>query len=64
MSPGLEESRITCPYCWEQIWIQLDLSVAGQEYIEDCQVCCRPIEIRYSVADDALEGVTATRADG
>ena len=64
MSTGLEESRITCPYCWEQIWIELDLSVAGQEYIEDCQVCCRPIQVCYTVADGILEGVTANPADG
>jgi hypothetical protein len=29
----------------------VDLSVPGQDYIEDCFVCCRPIRIRY-VADD------------
>jgi hypothetical protein len=32
----------------------LDLSVRGQSYVEDCEVCCNPIEIRYSVEDDAL----------
>ena len=32
----------------------LDLSVARQTYIEDCEVCCRSIEISYSIEDDAL----------
>ena len=32
----------------------LDLSVARQSYIEDCEVCCRPIEIRYAVEDGEL----------
>jgi hypothetical protein len=30
----------------------LDLSVLSQEYIEDCEVCCRPIEIKYQVGED------------
>jgi hypothetical protein len=29
----------------------LDTSVARQTYIEDCEVCCRPIEITYVVED-------------
>jgi hypothetical protein len=29
--------------------LQLDLSAGDQEYIEDCQVCCQPILIRYAV---------------
>ena len=32
----------------------LDLSAGGQSYIEDCEVCCRPIEIRYAVEEDEL----------
>jgi len=30
----------------------LDLSVPGQTYVEDCEVCCNPIEISYSVDVD------------
>lgn len=26
----------------------LDLSVERQIYVEDCEVCCRPIEISYT----------------
>ena len=29
----------------------LDTSVKGQTYVEDCEVCCRPIEVRYMVKD-------------
>ena len=32
----------------------LDLSVRRQIYIEDCEVCCNPIEISYTIEDDAL----------
>ena len=32
----------------------LDTSVKGQIYVEDCEVCCQPIEVRYRVEDDAV----------
>jgi hypothetical protein len=32
----------------------LDMSVKGQTYTEDCEVCCRPIEVRYTVVDDEV----------
>jgi len=40
-----------CPYCWQKISVILDLSVAAQEYIEDCEVCCRPIQISFKCND-------------
>jgi transposase-like protein len=44
----LQETPIDCPYCGETITVLIDTSVDEQEYIEDCQVCCRPIVIRTS----------------
>ena len=41
----LLERTITCPSCWEGIDIELDLSGEGQDYVEDCSVCCRPMRI-------------------
>lgn len=32
----------------------LDLSISHHTYIEDCEVCCNPIEISYTVEDDTL----------
>jgi transcription elongation factor Elf1 len=43
----LQERTFTCPYCWEQISVFLDPSVREQTYIEDCEVCCRPMHIEY-----------------
>ena len=48
------EHFFTCPYCWEEISILLDISVTAQTYVEDCEVCCNPIEIRYVVEDGAV----------
>jgi hypothetical protein len=49
-----EEAQISCPFCGEPLSILLDLSIPEQDYIEDCQVCCRPIRIVYSSADGIL----------
>jgi transcription elongation factor Elf1 len=48
------EYFFTCPYCSEQISMVLDTSVKKQIYIEDCEVCCHPIEVRYMVEDDEV----------
>lgn len=42
------EHFFTCPYCWQEISFVIDLSVREQSYIEDCEVCCRPVQIRYT----------------
>lgn len=39
----LTQSTITCPYCGERLDILIDPSDLDQQYIEDCQVCCKPI---------------------
>ena len=38
----------------------LDTSVASQTYVEDCEVCCNPIEIRYAAEDGAIVNFTAS----
>jgi hypothetical protein len=47
---ALDYRTIDCPYCGEQIECAVDTSAGPQEYIEDCSVCCRPIEIRVLVS--------------
>jgi hypothetical protein len=46
----LQEKDIYCPYCGEIITILVDGSVEDQQYIEDCQVCCRPMVIQVLVS--------------
>lgn len=47
-----ELKQIYCPYCGEPIDIMVDTSIDNQQYIEDCSVCCRPIELEVIVAGD------------
>jgi hypothetical protein len=48
------EYFFTCPYCWQQISMVLDISVESQTYVEDCEVCCKPIEVHYAVEDGSV----------
>ena len=54
------EHFFRCPYCAEYISILLDVSVRSQTYVEDCEVCCRPIQIRYVVHGDEIVEFEAT----
>ena len=58
LSWGMEHF-FACPYCWERISMVLDTSVKSQTYVEDCEVCCQPIEVRYSVSADEIRGFEA-----
>ena len=42
---NLDYRVLSCPYCGESIELTLDASAGAQRYIEDCSVCCRPIEV-------------------
>jgi transcription elongation factor Elf1 len=51
---GGMEYFFACPYCSERISMVLDTSVKRQIYIEDCEVCCQPIEVRYTAKNDEV----------
>lgn len=59
----LQETTIQCPYCGESIDILIDCSAGSQEYIEDCQVCCRPINMSLAVSGADAFMVHAHRDD-
>ena len=48
----LPTESIQCPYCGEAIEVVVDDSVEQQQYVEDCSVCCRPINIEVSIGYD------------
>jgi hypothetical protein len=56
--------EVECPYCWEAYGTQVDLSGGSFTYVEDCQVCCQPIELECEVDQTgALVAVRARRMD-
>ncbi|MDP1769113.1 MAG: CPXCG motif-containing cysteine-rich protein [Nitrospirota bacterium] len=57
------EHSFTCPFCGEEISMVLDLSVRRYTYVEDCEVCCNPIEISYTVEDEVLTSFEAKSSE-
>ena len=52
-----------CPYCWEEISALLDPSISNQTYIEDCEVCCNPIELHVIFESEELVGFDAVNIE-
>jgi hypothetical protein len=60
----LHEVPVQCPFCGEAIAAEVDGSAGSHRYIEDCPVCCRPIEFQAEFdADGALTLLQARRDD-
>jgi hypothetical protein len=56
------ESSFICPYCLQLNTILIDITAGTrQEYIEDCEVCCRPTKL--SVVVDQEEQTADVTAD-
>jgi len=60
---AMEPVSISCPYCGETIEILVDPSVESQSYIEDCQVCCRPMNMSVTMDDEGRPEVQASAED-
>lgn len=45
VAEALEWVTVGCPYCGEAFETQVDLTAGSATYVEDCQVCCQPIEM-------------------
>ena len=70
--PGSAEARLTpeefvavrCPYCGERLETRVDLTADEPDYVEDCEVCCRPIEfVLERDAGGALLALQVRRLD-
>jgi hypothetical protein len=52
------ETEITCPNCGEVFPLQIDTSNPEQSLIEDCSVCCRPINLTVRCEPGAVVDLT------
>lgn len=59
----LAPHTLHCPYCGERIELLIDASAGDQAYIEDCQVCCRPISVEVWIDADDNAHVTVAAED-
>lgn len=51
----LQTHNVSCPYCGENILVIVDCSITEQEYIEDCQVCCCPINVFININHEDVD---------
>jgi hypothetical protein len=55
---------VRCPYCGERLQTRVDLTADEPSYVEDCEVCCRPIEFHIERDDSgALVALEVRRLD-
>jgi len=55
---------VRCPYCGERLETRVDLTADEPAYVEDCEVCCRPIEFHIEREEGgALIGLQVRRLD-
>ena len=59
-----QEISTHCPYCDAPISFVCELFSGSQSYVEDCEVCCKPIQISYDTdEEDGIIGLTVKRLD-
>ena len=59
----VEEFSLFCPSCNAPITVLVDGSAGNQSYIEDCEVCCRPMVVSFVVSSSGIESVQVDSAD-
>ncbi|MCB1736038.1 MAG: CPXCG motif-containing cysteine-rich protein [Gammaproteobacteria bacterium] len=59
----LNELIIQCPYCGEFITLFVEPGIESHDYIEDCTVCCRPIELHQEIGANGEPEIDARRDD-
>ena len=52
------ETEITCPHCGESFPLQVDTSQREQYLVEDCSICCRPINLTIRCRPGEIESVS------
>lgn len=45
---------VHCPYCGEPIDLTVDVSAGAAAYVEDCPVCCRPMQVEADLLDGEI----------
>ncbi len=51
MPQVLVYSAVTCPSCFSVNQKEIDISGGSQDYYEDCEVCCAPMELFVHIDD-------------
>ena len=57
------EEYFDCPYCWQNQLKMIDPSIEKQNFIEDCEVCCNPIDFKISVENNEVVSFSSEQID-
>ena len=60
---SLQSHNVQCPYCGEQIEVDIEVLEEAQSFIEDCSVCCRPIQLEVETNSEDEVEVIASRSE-
>jgi len=61
---ALQELYVNCPFCGETVSVLWDATGGEGEYVEDCEVCCRPMALEFRLSPDGDCAVDARREEG
>lgn len=57
MNELLTERQVTCPSCWETHTVLIDLTDTQKSLIEDCTVCCNPMQISFDICGGDVQNL-------
>ena len=57
------EHNFSCPYCFESELKLIDFTIRSQNFIEDCEVCCNPIDFNIELQDGTITSFDAIQID-
>ena len=57
------EQYFDCPHCWENQLKMVDPSIEIQNFIEDCEVCCNPLDFELRVVNNNVESFAVIPID-
>ncbi len=55
-----EYIAVACPYCGESVELVVDETAGSASYVEDCPVCCRPMQVDVEVDGDEVSARVRT----
>ncbi|MCT4622674.1 MAG: CPXCG motif-containing cysteine-rich protein [Schleiferiaceae bacterium] len=50
-----QEYFFSCLYCFQEVSVLLDPTSGQHEYVEDCEVCCNPMEFKITFENGELQ---------
>ncbi len=57
------EYHFSCPYCFETLLKLVDFTIKSQNFIEDCEVCCYPIDFYIELTNGNITSFEAIKLD-